>query len=59
MARYNNSQIIMATHSPFLLGIESAKIYNLDLDPVAVSKFEELEAIKYYYDFFAEKLKSR
>lgn len=25
MARYNNSQIIMATHSPFLLGIEGQK----------------------------------
>lgn len=31
-------------------------IYNLDEVPVKVSKFEELESIKYYYDFFSQKL---
>lgn len=52
MARYNNSQIIMATHSPFLLSTPYAKIYNLDGAPVCVSKFEELEAMQMYYKFF-------
>ena len=52
MARYNNSQIIMATHSPFLLSTPYAKIYNLDGAPACVSKFEELEAMQVYYEFF-------
>lgn len=53
MARYNNCQIIMATHSPFLLSIPFAKIYNLDGAPACVSKFEDLEAMQVYYQFFA------
>lgn len=53
MARFNNSQIIMATHSPFLLSTPYAKIYNLDGAPACVSKFEELEAMQMYYAFFA------
>jgi len=52
MARYNNSQIIMATHSPFLLSTPSARIYNLDGEPACVSRFEELPAMRAYYDFF-------
>lgn len=52
MARYNNSQIIIATHSPFLLSTPYAKIYNLDGAPACVSKFEELEAMQVYYEFF-------
>ena len=52
MARYNNSQIIMATHSPFLLSTPNAKIYNLDGAPACVSQFEDLEAMRMYYDFF-------
>lgn len=53
MARYNNCQIIIATHSPFLLSIPHAKIYNLDGAPASVSNFEELDAMKIYYKFFA------
>lgn len=59
MARYNNSQIIMATHSPFLLGIEEATIYNLDERPVKVCKFEELESVRFYYDFLRERLNEK
>lgn len=52
MARFNNCQIIMATHSPFLLSIPFAKIYNLDAAPANVSKFEDLESMQVYYKFF-------
>lgn len=52
MARYNNSQIIMATHSPFLLSIPFAKIYDLDAAPAAVKEFEQLESMRTYYEFF-------
>ena len=51
-ATHGNSQFIIATHSPFLLAIPNAKIYNLDADPVCVSEFWELENMKDYYSLF-------
>ena len=60
-ARYWNAQFIIATHSPYLLSIPEAKIYNLDEDPVTISKFWELENMKEYYqlfDAFSEQFKS-
>ena len=45
-------QFIIATHSPFLLAIEGAKIYNLDEDYVTISKWHELESTKLYYELF-------
>ena len=53
MARCNNSQIIMATHSPFLLATPYAKIYNLDASPARICKFAELQSMKTYYQFFS------
>lgn len=55
MVRYNNCQVIMSTHSPFLLSMPCAKIYNLDAAPAGACKFEELEPMQIYYRFFAEK----
>lgn len=52
MARYERSQFIISTHSPFFLAMEMAKIYNLDENPVNVRNWTELEAIKTYKDFF-------
>lgn len=51
-ARYFGCQFIIATHSPFLLAIERAKIYNLDGDPATIAKFWELPNMKLYYDLF-------
>lgn len=51
-SRYCDCQFIIATHSPFLLSIPGAKIYNLDITPVEVCKWTELENVKIYYDFF-------
>ena len=53
MACYNNCQIIIATHSPFLLSTPHAKIYNFDGAPACISKFEDLESMQVYYQFFA------
>jgi len=50
--RYKNCQFVIATHSPFLLSLFGAKIYNLDATPVTVERWYELEYIRYYYDFF-------
>jgi len=45
-------QFVIATHSPFLLGIPGAKIYNLDDPEMPVVKWNELENIQIYYNFF-------
>lgn len=45
-------QFVIATHSPFILGIEGAKIYNLDEEYVTISEWHELESTKLYYELF-------
>jgi len=52
MARYLGIQFIIATHSPFMLGILDGKIYNLDTEDYKIQKWNELENVKYFYDFF-------
>lgn len=52
-ARYYGCQFIIATHSPFLLAMERAKIYNLDGEPAAISKFWELPNMKLYHELFS------
>ncbi len=51
-ARFFGCQFIISTHSPFLLSIEGAKIYNMDSQPPDVRKWTELENVKTYYQFF-------
>ena len=51
-ARFYNCQFIIATHSPFLLSLDHARIYDLDDTPVQVKKWTELENVRTYYDFF-------
>jgi len=50
--RYKNCQFVIATHSPFILSLFDAKIYNLDATPVTVERWHKLENVRYYYDFF-------
>ena len=50
--RFYNCQFIIASHSPFVLAMREAKIYDLDTRPVEVRKWQELEGIRVYYDFF-------
>ena len=57
MARYLGIQFIIATHSPFMLGILNAKIYNLDTIDFKVQKWNELENVKYFYKFFKERMR--
>ena len=52
MSRYLGIQFIISTHSPFMLGILDAKIYNLDTTDYRVQKWSELENVRYFYDFF-------
>ncbi|MDR2505013.1 MAG: AAA family ATPase [Oscillospiraceae bacterium] len=51
-ARYMNCQLIVSTHSPFLLAMESAKIYDLDEHPVDIKRWTQLENVRIYHDFF-------
>lgn len=53
-ARYCGCQFIIATHSPFLLSMSGARVYDLDETPVAVKNWWELENTKTYYAFFSK-----
>lgn len=50
--RHFGCQIVMATHSPVLLAIPDAKIYDLDAVPVEPKPWTELENVRRYFDFF-------
>ena len=54
LSRFFKCQFIIATHSPFLLSMPNAKIYDLDLIPVITKNWYELENMGIYYNFFKE-----
>jgi hypothetical protein len=54
MARFYDCQFIMSTHSPFLLSIPYAKIYDMDNSPVSVCKWTDLPSVRIYYEFFKD-----
>ncbi len=54
MARGCGCQFVIATHSPFLLAMRGASVYDLDADPVEERNWWELENVRVYYDFFHE-----
>lgn len=51
-AHLYNCQFIIASHSPFVLAIENAKIYNLDSNPAKECNWQELENMKLLYELF-------
>lgn len=51
-ARFFGCQFIIATHSPFLLSMKGAKIYDMDEEVVDVKRWSELKNVRAYYDFF-------
>ena len=53
-ARFFGCQFIIATHSPFILSLKGAKIYDLDEETVDIKKWTELGSVKAYFDFFME-----
>ena len=53
-ARFYNCQFIIATHSPFLLALDGAKVYDLDSRPVIDKKWTELDNVRVYKEFFDE-----
>lgn len=53
-ARHFGCQFIIATHSPILLSLPEATIYDLDAVPVATRSWTELKNVRAYFDFFEE-----
>ena len=52
MADEFNCQFIIASHSPFFIGMNYASVYNLDADIIDLCDWTELESIQVYRDFF-------
>lgn len=52
LSRFCGCQFIIATHSPFILALKGAKVYDLDSSPAEPRNWWELENVRIYYDFF-------
>ena len=53
-ARFFRCQFILATHSPLLLSIPGAKIYDMDDPEYAVRDWTDLAHVRVWYDFFRD-----
>lgn len=53
-ARFYNCQFIISTHSPFLLSMNGAKVYDLDEIPVISKNWTELKNVRVYHEFFED-----
>ena len=51
-ARFYRCQFVISTHSPFLLAMRGAKIYDLDSVPVKSCRWTQLEHVQSYWRFF-------
>ncbi len=51
-ARFFGCQFVISTHSPFLLSMRGAKIYDLDEEPAEVKRWTELANVRAYFEFF-------
>lgn len=56
-ARFFNCQFIISTHSPFILSLKDAVIYDLDDNNGKHKSWTELDNVKIYYNFFKERAK--
>ena len=54
-ARFYGCQFIIATHSPFILSLKGAKIYDLDAAPPSPCRWTEIKSVRAYFDFFMER----
>jgi predicted ATPase len=52
--RNHGCQFVISTHSPFLLSIEHATIYDIDSTPPEVKEWTELESVRTYFEFFRD-----
>lgn len=54
MTRAYGCQFIISSHSPFVLSIPYAKIYDMDMSPVGTCRWTDLPNIRIYHDFFKD-----
>lgn len=54
-ARFFDCQFVIATHSPLLLALPGARLYDLDARPVREVRWTELENVRVLHDFFAQR----
>ena len=52
--RFYGCQLVIATHSPFLLSMKGAKIYDLDSSPVTEKPWFTLPNMRAYYEMFSK-----
>ena len=50
--RFYGCQFVIATHSPFLLALKGAKVYDLDRTPVESCGWTDVPNVRTFYDFF-------
>lgn len=53
-AEYMDCQFIISTHSPFILSMKGAKIYDLSAKPADVKKWTQLDGVRTFYNFFKQ-----
>ena len=53
-ARFYGCQFILSTHSPFLLSLKGARVYDLDACPGEEKKWTKLANVRVWHDFFKE-----
>ena len=53
--RFYGCQLVIATHSPILLSLRGARIYNMDARPVSTCRWTELENVRLLHDFFCDR----
>lgn len=55
-ARFYNCQFIISTHSPFLLSLKNALIYDLDTIPTRQANWKDLGSVKTHSEFFKQRM---
>ena len=53
-AKYSGCQFVIATHSPLMLSLPGARIWDLDEYPASVKPWTALSHVRTYYRFFKE-----
>lgn len=51
-ARFFGCQFMIATHSPVMLSMNGAAVYDLDVCPVRTRRWTELENVRTWFEFF-------
>lgn len=59
MVRAYDCQFVIASHSPFVLGIADAAIYDLDCNPVIKTEWNQIEDVIMCKQFFDEEYRKR